>query len=61
MEEALRSIHTFKEVFLLNRAGKQITATDKALRVDQVKKQTVDKETNADSSTPSKEWCEMNA
>jgi len=38
MEDAVRRFHTFKDVFLLRRAGKKAKATANALRTDLVKK-----------------------
>jgi hypothetical protein len=60
MEDALHCFHTFKDVFLLGRAGKKAKAKANALRTDLMKKRKVDKETNAESWTPSKKRCEMN-
>jgi hypothetical protein len=61
MQDALRRFHTFKDVFLLGRAGKKAKAKANALRMELVKKRKVDEETNADSWTPSKKRREMNA
>jgi len=61
MEDALRPFHTFKDVFILGRAGKQAKAKANALRTDLVKKRQGDEETNAETRTPSKKWREMNA
>jgi hypothetical protein len=61
MEDSLRRFHTFKDVFLLGRAGKKAKSKANALRTELVKKRKVDEETNADSWTPSKKWREMNA
>jgi hypothetical protein len=61
MEDALHCFHTFKDVFLLGRAGKKAKAKANALRTELMKKRKVDKETNAESWTPSKKRCEMNA
>jgi len=61
MEDALRRFHTFKDVFLLGLSGKMANAKANALRTHLVKKRKVDKETNADSWTPSKKLHEMNA
>jgi hypothetical protein len=38
MEDALRRFHTFKDVFLLGRAGKKAKAKANALRTDFLKK-----------------------
>jgi len=54
MEDALRHFHTFKDVFLLGRAGKKVKAKANALRTELVKKQKVDEKTNADSWMPPK-------
>jgi hypothetical protein len=61
MEDALHRFHTFKDVFLLGRAGKEAIATANALRTELVNNQQVDKETNAETWTPSKKRREMNA
>jgi len=61
MEDALRRFHTFKDVFLLGRAGKKAKANANALRTELVKKRKVDEETNGETWTPSKMRCEMNA
>jgi len=61
MEDALRHFHTFKDVLLLGRAGKQAKAKANALRTELVKKPKVDEETNAETWTPSKKRREMNA
>jgi len=61
MEDALHRFHTFKDVFLLGRAGKKAKAKANALRMELVKKRKVDEETNADTWSPSKKQCEMNA
>jgi len=61
MEHALHHFHTFKDVFLLGRAGKKVKAKANALGTELVKKWKVDEETNAETWTPSKKWREMNA
>jgi len=61
MEDALHHFHTFKDVFLLGRAGKKGKATANALRTELVKKRKVDEETNAETWMPSKTRREMNA
>ena len=53
--------HTFKDVFLLRQAGKKVKAKGNALRTKLVKKQKVDKETNAKTWMPSMKQCIMNA
>jgi hypothetical protein len=60
MEDAMCCFHTFKDVFLLGRAGKQVEAKANALRTELVKKQKVDKETNGETWMPSKKRHEMN-
>jgi len=60
MEDAMHRFHNFKDVFLLRRAGKKAMAKANALRTELVKKQKVDKETSAETWTPSKNWHEMN-
>jgi len=61
MEDASHRFHTFKDVFLLRRAGKKPMAKANALRTELVKKRKVDEETNAETWTPSKKRREMNA
>jgi len=61
MEDALHRFHRFKEEFLLGRAGKKAKAKANALRTELLKKQKVDKETNAETWMPSKNRCEMKA
>jgi len=61
MEDTLSCFHTFKDVFLLWRAGKEPKAKANALRTELLKKRKVDEETNAETWTPSKMWREMNA
>jgi len=61
MEDTLHRLHTFKDVFLLGRAGKETKARATALRMELVKKRTVDEESNAETWTPSKKQHEMNA
>jgi len=60
MEDALCRFHTFKDVFLLGRAGKWEKAKANALRTELMKKRKVDQDTNAETSTPSKKRPEMN-
>jgi hypothetical protein len=59
MEDALCRFHTFKDVFLLGRAGKQAKAKANALRTELVKKRKVDEESNAETWTPSKKRRKM--
>jgi len=61
MEDALCRFHTFKDVFLLGRAGKKAKAKANDLRMELVNKRKVDEETNAETWTPSKKRREMNA
>jgi len=61
MEDALCRFHTFKDVFLLGRAGRRAKAKANALRTELVKKRKVDKEKNVETWTPSKKRREMNA
>jgi len=61
MEGALHRFHTFKDVFLLGRAGRKAKAKANALRTDLVKKQKADEETNAETWTMSKKRRKMNA
>jgi hypothetical protein len=60
-EDALHLFHTFKDVFVLGRAGKQVKVKANALRTELVKKRRVDEETNMDTWTLSKKRREMNA
>ena len=59
MEDSLHCFHTFKDVFLLGRAGKKAKAKANTLRTELVKKRKVDVETNAESWTLSKKRSEM--
>jgi hypothetical protein len=61
MEHAVLPFHTVKDLFLLGRAGKKRKAKATALRTELVKQRMVDKESNAETWTPSKKWREMNA
>jgi len=61
IEDALHRLTTFKDVFLLGRAGKKAKVKANALRTELVKKRKVDEETNAETCTPSKKRREMNA
>jgi len=61
IEDTLHRFHTFKDVFLLGRARKKAKAKANDLKTELVKKRKVDKETNAETWTPSKKRCEMNA
>jgi hypothetical protein len=61
MEDALHRFHTFKDIFLLRRAGKNAKGKANTLRTELVKKRKVDEETNAETWTPSKKRREMNA
>jgi hypothetical protein len=60
MEDSLCHSHTFNDIFLLGQAGNKAKAKANALRMDLMKKRKVDKETNAESWTPSKKQCEIN-
>jgi hypothetical protein len=60
LEDALHHVHTFKDVLLLRRASDNAKAKPTALTTELVKKRKVDEETNAETWTPSKKWCEMN-
>jgi len=53
--DALHHFHTLKDVFLLGRVGKKAKAKTNVLGTELVKKPMVDDETNADTSTPSKQ------
>jgi hypothetical protein len=61
MEDDLHHSHTFNDVFLLRYASKKAKAKTNALRMELMKKQQVDKETNAETWTPCKKRHEMNA
>jgi hypothetical protein len=61
MEDALQYFHTYKGVFLHERACKQGKAKANAQRMELVKKLKVDDETNVDSWTPSKTRLKMNS
>jgi hypothetical protein len=61
MEDTLHRFHTFKDVFLLGRAGILKKAKANAPRTELMIKRTVDEETNAETWTPSNMWREMNA
>jgi len=61
MEDALRHVHTSKDVFFHGRAGKNAKAQAGALRKELMKKHKVDGETNAETWIPSKMRREMNA
>jgi hypothetical protein len=54
MEERLGDCHTFKDVFLLGRAGKKVKAKANSLSTELVKKRKLQEETNAETWTPSK-------
>ena len=58
--DALHCFHTCKDVFLLGWAGKKAKAKANALRTELVKKRKVDKETNAETWTPSKKRRKIN-
>ena len=61
MEDTLGRVYTFKDDFFVGRPGKQAKSKANALRKEVVKKQKVDKVTNAESWTKLKKQCEMNA
>jgi len=61
MEDTLHRFHTFKNVFLLGRAGEKVNDKANALRTELMKTRKVDEEPNSDCWTPSKKWREMNA
>jgi hypothetical protein len=61
IEDALHCFHTFKDVFLLRRAGKKAKAKATALRTELVKKRKVDEETNAETRTLSNMRDKINA
>jgi len=61
MEDALRHFHTVRNVFLIRRAGTKAKAKANVLRTELVKKQKVEKETNAKTWTQFKKRREMDA
>jgi len=61
MLDALHRFHTFKDVFLLGRAGKKAKAKANRLGTELVKKRKGDDKTNDEIWTLSKKRCEMNA
>jgi len=61
MENALNCFHTFKDVFLLGRAGKRAKSKANTLRMELVKKRKVEEKTNAETWMPSRKRREMNA
>jgi len=61
MEDTWYYFHTFKDVFLLGRAGKKTNAKANALRIELVKEQKVDEQIKAETCTPSKKQRKMNA
>jgi len=61
MEDALHCFHTFKDVFLLGRAGKNAMAKANALTTELVKMRKLDEETNGGTWTQSMKRREMNA
>jgi hypothetical protein len=61
MQDAFHRFHTFKDISLLERAGKKAKAKPNALRTELVKKRKVDEDTNAETWMPSKKRCEINA
>jgi hypothetical protein len=61
MEDAWHGFHTFKDVFILGRAGKKAKAKANALRKELMKKRKVDEEKNANTWTPSKKQRKINA
>jgi hypothetical protein len=61
MEDAVHRFHTFKDVFLLRRAGKMAKAKANALRRKLVKKRQVDEDLNAETWMLSKKRREMNS
>jgi len=60
MEDALGRFHTFKDDFLLGRAGNEAKAIANPVRTGLMKKQLVDQDTNAETWTLSKMRREMN-
>jgi hypothetical protein len=60
MEDALGRCHTFKHLFVLGRAGREAKANAIALKMELLKNDKVDEETNAETAMPSKTRCDMN-
>jgi hypothetical protein len=61
MQDALCRFHTFKDLFLLGRAGKKAKANANALRTELVKKRKVDQDLHAETWMLSKKRRKMNA
>jgi hypothetical protein len=61
MQDALCRFQSFNDVFLLRRDGKKAKAKANPLRTELVRKRNADKETNAETWTPSKKRQKMNA
>jgi hypothetical protein len=61
MADVFYQFHTFRDVFLLGRAGSKAKAKTNILRQELMQKRKVDKKTNADTGTLSKKQHEMNA
>jgi hypothetical protein len=61
MAEALHRFHTFKDVFLLGRAGIKAKAKANALRTEHMKNRMVDEETNRETWSPSEKRRKVNA
>jgi hypothetical protein len=59
--DAFCHFHTFKDVFLLVRATKMVTAKANALTTELMEKGKVDGETNAETWTPSRKRRKTNA
>jgi len=60
VQDPLLCFHTFKEVFFLGRAGKKAKGKANPLGTELVKKRKVDKETYAETWSPSKMRLQMN-
>jgi len=61
MKDAFCRFHTFKDVYLLGRAGKKANAKANTLSTEFMMKRKVDEETKTETWTPSKKLREMNA
>jgi len=60
IDDTSRCFYTFKDVFLLGRAGKKVKVKGNALWTELMKKRKADEETYADTWTPSKKQREIN-
>jgi len=61
MADAIRCLHTIEDVFFLGRAGEQGKTKANALSTEHLMMRKVEKETNAETRTPSNQRREVNA